>query len=314
MTMLRLQRILLATDFSACARRALDQAVFFARAYGASLTLLHVLELLPESGLTREGDEYLERRRVNGRDRLEETVRTVMAPEIAIDRRLEEGIPSERITAAADDIQADLVVVGTHGRTGLDHILLGSTAERVVKRASCPVLTIRCPGGRGRDRESPASLSRLLVPVDFSTCSLAALEYGAQLAMHFRAMLILVHALEPRYYDLDLGLGSSADEPKARLQWEARLAELAGRLRGHALSVQTAIRGGIPGESIMAAAKEQEADLIVMGTHGRRGLPSWISGSVAEAVLRQAPCPVLTVRTPKFPAGMVRLTGESAAA
>lgn len=150
-------------------------------------------------------------------------------------------------------------------------------------------------------------IQHLLVPVDFSSPSLDALEYAIQVVDRFGARLTLLHVLEPIYYDLELGLGRIEQEVQKRTHWEAQLDGLAQVVRERGLAAGSVVLGGIPSESIVTYARGQCCDLIVMGTHGRRGLTRLRYGSVAESVLRQAPCPVLTARSPKFSPGHRRM-------
>jgi nucleotide-binding universal stress UspA family protein len=214
------------------------------------------------------------------------------------------GIPSQEITGAAVECGADLVILGSQGRSGLADIALGSTADRVIRGASCPcpVVTVRalpeyrsCAGDPSK--KAPPALHHILAPVDFSECALEALDYAVLLAAQFQADVTVVHVMQPIYYDLELGSGQITDEPAKKERAEERLTDLAGRLAPAGVTVETHIRGGVASDSIIAAAYHIGADLIVMGTHGRRGLTKLFSGSVAEAVLRQAPCPVLTLRS-----------------
>jgi nucleotide-binding universal stress UspA family protein len=187
------------------------------------------------------------------------------------------------------------VFLGTHGLTGLNRILLGSTAERVVNGAPCPVITIRQtqptedqpePQGKetlGSEQKSPSIPSHLLVPMDFSDCSLEAVEYGLQVAKEFEVSATLLHVMEPMTYSLDFNLTHRETQKHQREEAQKRMTEVAevfqARLQG---------------------IKEVEPDLIVMGTHGRRGFSRLLLGSVATALLRQAPIPLLTVKSPKY--------------
>jgi nucleotide-binding universal stress UspA family protein len=213
------------------------------------------------------------------------------------------GIPSEEVITAARAEDSDLIVVGTRGKTGLAHILLGSTAERVIRGAPCPVLAVRTEPVDIEQEGSgsrPVTLERILVPVDFSDCSLDALEYAAVVAQQAEASLTLVHVLEPVTYGLDFTLDQSKTRHSEVESWRKRLEELASSLKASHISVESRLWGGLPVDSILDAAQTLPCDLIVMGTHGRRGISHAISGSVAEAVLRKARVPVLTVRSPKF--------------
>lgn len=299
---LLINRILVATDFSACARRAVEYGTCVGHAWSAHVDLLHVAEVLRGVDLDEPfADPMLEMRRKEAARFLDDLATRVKQNGLDVDRHLREGIPSEQIGQAALELRADLIVVGTHGRTGLDHIMLGSTAERVIKQAPCPVLTVRVARIQGEEEvDAPPCIQHLLVPVDFSSPSLDALEYAIQVVDRFGARLTVLHVLEPIYYDLELGLGLIEQESQKRTHWEAQLDGLAQVVKERGLAAGSVVLGGVPSESIVTYARAQGCDLIVMGTHGRRGLSRLRYGSVAESVLRQAPCPVLTVRSPKF--------------
>jgi nucleotide-binding universal stress UspA family protein len=279
-----LKRILLASDFSDCAKLAEAYARLLAKACAAKLEILHVLNLQP--GMDPEltvNRLYLEQLRKETDRELAEALARAAAAGVAAAGHQLPGLAGQRIAGLARDIDADLVVLGTHGRTGLGRLFLGSTAEEVVKTAPCPVLTVRLAA-------DPPSIRHVLVPVDFSDYSLEALEYAVQVAKLFGAAVTLLHVLEPASYGLDLTLSHAADERKMRQRLEGRLADFAALLTAHGLSARHAIDAGAPGESIVAWAQEQRCDLIVMGTHGRRGLSHLVAGSVAQAVLRHARC------------------------
>jgi len=302
MSDLLINRILVATDFSACARRAVDYGLCVAHAWSAHVDLLYVVEVL--RGLEFDApfaDPLLEKRRKEAEQFLGDLTTRVKQKGLDVEWHLREGIPSEQIGQTALELRADLIVVGTHGRTGLDHIMLGSTSERVIKQAPCPVLTVRVAPIHGeKDVDIPPCIRHLLVPVDFSSPSLDALEYAIQVVDRFGARLTVLHVLEPIYYDLELGLGRIEQEAQKRTHWQAQLDSLAQVVKERGLAAGSVVLGGIPSESIVTYARAQGCDLIVMGTHGRHGLTRLRYGSVAESVLRQAPCPVLTVRSPKF--------------
>jgi nucleotide-binding universal stress UspA family protein len=230
---------------------------------------------------------------------------------MAVTTRVATGIPSEEVITAARAEDSDLIVVGTRGKTGLAHVLLGSTAERVIRGAPCPVLTVRMEPADTKQEEGalsrPVTLERILVPVDFSACSLDALEYAVVVAQQAKASLMLLHVLEPVSYGLDFTLGHSRTRELVRENWTKRLEDLASSLKVTDIPVEVRLRGGLPADSILDSAQTLPCDLIVMGTHGRRGISHAISGSVAEAVLRKALCPVLTVRSQKFGPGHSRV-------
>lgn len=230
---------------------------------------------------------------------------------MTVTTRVETGIPSEGVVTAAQAEESDLIVVGTKGKTGLAHVLLGSTAERVIRGAPCPVLTVRTDQTDAEREEGalpePIVLERILVPVDFSECSLDAVEYAAVVAQQAKASLMLLHVLEPVSYGLDFTLGHSRTREQVRETWTKRLEELASSLKMAGIPVEVQLRGGVQADSILDSAQTLPCDLIVMGTHGRRGISHAYSGSVAEAVLRKAHCPVLTVRSLKLGPGHSRV-------
>lgn len=292
------KRILFATDFSSCAHHAEAYVAFLAKAYGTSIDVVHVLELY--SGMYPAVQDHRETD-----ERLVEVVRRLQQPTLPVTDHQMPGIPSVVISEAAMKYYADLIVMGTHGRTGLEHILLGSTAERVLTMARCPVLTVRVPKGSGaRHTRPPIKLEHVVVPIDFSGCSLDALEYGIQIAKDFRASLTLLHVLEPVSYGDDLILGHAAELGRDRVN--AHLKALASTIGSHGISVSQSILGGQPGDSIVDFVRAPGYDLIVMGTHGRRGISHVMMGSVAEGVLRRAPCPVLVLKSGTFALGHQR--------
>lgn len=304
--------VLLATDFSRWAGRAEAYACCLASIWRADLTVMIVLEfprgLNPDYPVNRI---YLAELRKMATAQLGDLKTRVAARGISIQTGVATGIPSEEILAAAKAEDSDLVVVGTKGKTGLEHVLVGSTAERVIRTAPCPVLAVRAkPGegeGGGSDPCRGVSLERILVPVDFSDYSLDALEYAVQVARRSSASIRLLHVLEPVSYGLDFTLLHESKREHMKEVIGQRLSDLAKALVAAQVPTDVELRGGLPSDSILDEAKAMPADLIVMGTHGRRGLSHTLSGSVAEAVLRKSTCPVLTVRSPKFFAGHRRV-------
>ncbi|MBM4124646.1 MAG: universal stress protein [Nitrospira sp.] len=298
------KRLLFATDFSDCAARAEDYAVLLAEACGAGLDILHVLEF--QTGMDPEypvNQLYLEQLRKQAAGEIDVAVNRISKKVAKVTARQVLGIPSQCINEIAKETDADLVVLGTRGRTGLEHILLGSTAERVIAGAPCPVLTVRLARGTtltaARQGAAPA-IRRILAPVDFSDCSLESLEYAAHMAAQFGAAITIFHVMEPVSYSLDFTLTHAGETRANRERLESRLTELAAPLKRNGLNADVALRGGVPADSILDQEREQAYDVLVMGTHGRRGVSHLVSGSVAEAVLRRAAGPVLTVKSPKF--------------
>ena len=288
-------RILFATDFSPCAERAFEYALWLASRWKAELIGMTVLEFYP--GMDPEypvNKLYLENLREEAIRRLEVVRAKAAAEGHSFSTRIDLGIPSQAIQTAAEATGANLLVVGTHGRTGLDHVLLGSTAERVVRMASSPVLSVKA-------LPRPASaIRRIVVPVDLSTPSLDALEYATHFAKQIGASVTILHVMEPVAYGLDFSLSHAREAQRQRAYLDERLKVLSTILAAQGLNSDYTLKPGLPADAITAFARQQDVDLMIMGTHGRRGLSHVLLGSIAEATLRHAPCPVLTVRAPQF--------------
>ena len=304
-------RLLLATDFSKWAGRAEDYACSLAASWHVPITVMTVLEFPP--GLNPEypvNQQYLTHRMSEATEQLAQFKRRAAQRGIVVATRVGTGLPSEEVNAAARAEDADLIILGTRGKTGLAHVLLGSTAERVIRTAPCPVLAVHTPKEEALG-DHGVRLERLLVPVDFSDCSLEAVEYAAMVARQAKASIELLHVLEPVSYGLDFTLGRSEERERKREWVKTHLEDLSAALAGAGIPVKCHLRGGVPADTILDDARSLPCDLIVMGTHGRRGLSHVMAGSVVEAVLRRAQCPVLTVRSPKYKPGHRRLTAIS---
>ena len=200
----RIHNILCPIDFSEGSRRALDHAVTLARWYHARVSALHVYPLsIPVYGVSYAGPEGLqpvlltELERQQLLSRLEaEVVEDRAATRLTIETVLDEAanVP-EAIVSRARTTSADLIVIGTHGRSGFERLMLGSVAEKVLRKAACPVLTVPADTPDAVPREA-GSIRRILCPVDFSSSSEDALEYAASLAQEAHARLTVLHVLE----------------------------------------------------------------------------------------------------------------------
>jgi nucleotide-binding universal stress UspA family protein len=202
------------------------------------------------------------------------------------------------IITTARECEADLIVIATHGYTGAKRLLLGSTTERVVRHAPCPVLTVpvhTTPRDRGK---RPLDLKRIVVPIDFSKASKAALPWAASLAAAANAKLNLLHVVERFPIDYVLGHESMKETITPLIkQREVKLKGMAESLSKSAgLKVSAVVRDGKPFKEICRAAQRLGADLIVLTTRGYTGLKRVWLGSTAERVVRHSSRPVLAVR------------------
>lgn len=289
-----MKTILVATDFSDNAQSGLDWAIELARPHGAVIDLIHALPLLARSAdyLPSPPDMNSELSAAALR-RLDKTAARAQEQGVEIRTELIQGLPSESIVEAAAG--ADLIVIGTRGLTGVSHLLLGSTAERVVERAPCPVLTVH-PGDIDQHRQ----VKTILVPTDFSDEAQVAIRAARRLlrpqAAHRR--LFLMHAYHlpfeyTAYGTIPMSLDYMKDVEGECLE---KLRAMAKETEEEDLEVEVIAKEGYPPETIVAEADRVSADLIAMGIRGRSRLAHLIMGSTAERVIQQAGCPVLTTR------------------
>ena len=307
-------RILFATDLSECAARAQVYATYLATAWEAKVDILHVIEGPQWLTTNVAAFPLAEEVRKEVATRLDEVQGHMARSGITVSMRQIMGIPNEQIDLVARENGVDLVVLGTQGRENLLYGLIGSTAERVIKGGPCPVLAV--PDDQegahplATEVQLQVPIQHILAPVDFSSPSLDALEYAIQWANRLGSKITLMHVLEPICFDLDYSLGSIEHEVRTRDHWKSQLTELTDVVKSFGLPADFQVSGGVPSDAILAGALRSRADFIIMGTHGRRGLSQKRFGSVAEAVLRRATCPVLTVKTPKFAPGPRRVVPQ----
>lgn len=311
-------QILLPTDFSHYALHAMNYAMAFAKHFDAKLHFAHVIDsaLFHIGGsqgvwLTETDAERVYISMVDhAENRLEALVQEAEDAGISAERHVVRGNPPHALGELAKDLRCRLVIMATHGRSGVEHFVFGSVAEKVIRESSIPVLCIKHPEHefvKGIDNK--LELKRILFPTDFSQLSAEGLPFAVDLARSFGATLTIVYANElsvmlPEYLpemamsttlDIATGAQRSLDEMKASIT---------------DVPVETILRTGVHHREIIAAAEETGADLIVLPTHGRSGMNHALFGSVAERVVRSAKCPVLTIR----PKAFKEVTGEKPAA
>jgi nucleotide-binding universal stress UspA family protein len=221
------------------------------------------------------------------------------APGVATEAVLREGNTSAEILDQAASMHADLLVIGTHGRSGFERLVLGSVAERVLRKARCPVLTVprRLPDAVPA---GPVLFKRILCAVDFSECSMRALTYALSLAQEADGCLTVVHVLAPELIG-QVGIGEEhVSLAAAQRQWEEEARQLLERAVPESAKayckVESLLLRGKPWREILQAAADRQAELIVMGVQGRGAADLLFFGSTTQHVVRQAVCPVLTLR------------------
>jgi nucleotide-binding universal stress UspA family protein len=285
-----LRKILVPVDFSAPAEMALQSALAFAARFGGSVTLLHVIDTGRVVGELNEFGIGLTEIPRRAQERLALLASRSGDPALFGTVEVRNGRPSRKIAEVSRELGMNLIVISTHGYTGLDYVLLGGTAERVLREARCPVLVVR----RGDPR--PPAPTKILVPVDFSAASLEGLRFGLSLAHAFDAKVTVLHVVEPPGPMARLESDVHTYERKLRGGAKLHLDELHLEVGQPRDGFETAAATGAAYHEIVETARRDAFDLIVMASIGRSGLPDLLLGSVAERVVRHAPCSVLVVR------------------
>lgn len=284
---MKIKKILFPTDFSDCALSALDYAILIAQKYQASLDLLYVDEasyLMNPVNIDLHSDlsfvtEEI-RKAVN--EKLREWVRFV-PKEIPVRVAVEMGKPHLEIVDSAQRHDNDMIVMGTHGRSDTNYFL-GSNAERVVRLAHCPVLTIRHAGKK-------EAFKKILFPVDFSELCKFVCPQVIELAREFEAELYFLHV-------------SVSYTQETRAYAEEEFAKfLSGMDLSGVMYFKDSYGAFVENTGIVEYAQIHGIDLIAIGTHGRTGLKRLIMGSVTEEVVNTSRIPVLTLRSFKQPVG-----------
>lgn len=276
-----ISRILVPTDFSSASEQALRQAAVLARAHDVPIHVLHVLALHGADPQEAEA-------------KLPDCVPEDVEPHVQ-DRTIERALTAETGIVHASQ-PGDLIVMGTHGRSGLKHVLLGSTAERVVQLAAVPVVTVRPTDLGGRS----TPIDTILCPVDFSDPNQLALDAAEDLARRLDADLIVAHVVEPVLYPVAYGV--PAGSPMINIEEQAKkgaleaLAPMVEDITSRGVKARALVVSGTASLRISELVDEQDVDMVVMATHGLTGLAHLLLGSTAERVVRRCPVPVLTVK------------------
>ncbi len=291
------QHILVPLDFSEFSNKALDYALDIAEKFQSQITLFHAIVLfqddVDEEQRLQEYENWIKRREQTIHHQMDHSLQKVKQRGITVSSLIRRGVnAADVILDYLSENSCDLVIMGTHGRTGLKHFLLGSVAEKIVRLSPVPVMTIH------RSLQK-FQIFRILAPIDFSIYSKHAADDAIALAAYFESEIEFIHVIEhdihPSFYaggiesifQLDTGL-------KNRVL--TNLKEfLADQLPAN-LQTNYVVREGKAHKEIVDYAKEANTDLIVIATHGLTGLEYILLGSTSEKVVRTANCPVLVVK------------------
>lgn len=307
---LEIDRILCPVDFSELSGPALERAVRLGAWFDARVEVLHVIPCLP---LTMPADlgqacppgpvALADLQRHRAAQSLAGLVAPFLGGGAAIETRVLEGDPRSIIQEEAEALPADLMVMGTHGRSRLEHLLFGSVTEKELRRAPCPVLTV----SRGVPPLPAGPLfRRILCAADLTRASEQTLDLAFSLAAEGDAQVTLLHVIDTPPGDTWAGLLLAVPEvgPSSHpfvTQARADLRKAAAHGPPSLRSVIERVETGAPASEILRLAGEIDADLIVLGAHPRGALGRMLFGSTTSQVVRRAKCPVLVVHETRHP-------------
>lgn len=293
--------ILTATDFSEYSKVALDICLGVSRCMKTKLYVLHTIEKFPHdyrhllsSAAHADMKQKLEEEAMG-------KIKTMIPGELLENEDIVPivrfGKPFLEIIQVAKEENVDLLVIGTHGRAGVDRVILGSVAERIVRKARCPVMVVR-----GRKY---VGFKRIIVPIDLSDCSRIALEYAAATARAHKSKLTILHVYEESFIEPYINAANSEEEANEIIKEiervnETKYDEFLKTVDLSGVEYEKLLKKGIPETDIVEIAMEQQANLIVMGTHGRSGIKHILIGSTAEEVVRTVHCDIIIVKPEKF--------------
>jgi nucleotide-binding universal stress UspA family protein len=301
---MRISTVLCPVDFSECSAHALELASAVVQCWRSRLVVMHACVPLfaPVPGLPAPSERVPDYERERVRSQASLFIESTVGSAVAADVTVAVGHPAAAILDSGATLSADLIVMGTHGASGFEHLLLGSVTEKVLRRATCPVLTVP-PRARATSR---FPFTRILCAVDFSDWSTAAVEFASSLGRESGAALDLLHVIEwpwpeppaPVAAQLPPASAAALTEFRRYLVTSAthRLESVAADAVRERSVVTTRIAHGKPYVEVLRFAAEQRSDLIVLGVHGRNPLDVALFGSTTNQVVRRATCPVLTLR------------------
>lgn len=295
-----IKTIVCTTDFSDFSNRAVPFGVALAKEFGAKLYLCHVIDL---SSVAMYGEGFSDPLMLESKitDYAHAHLNDLIGDtDIDWESLTSVGHTADEIALIAKEKGADLVVSATHGRSGLKRLILGSVTERLMRTLPCPMYIVR---SLARDPAAPAmaemKLKSILVGCDFSADSDLAMQYGLSLAQEFQTKLHLVHVLEPSIYKDMLAHPSVKTDPDRkglREELTRKLNDMVSEEAKQWCTPETVLLAGQPSDELTKYALVNEVDLIVLGVRGHSVMETLLVGSTTDRVVRQAPCPVLSVR------------------
>jgi nucleotide-binding universal stress UspA family protein len=290
------ERLLCPIDFSDFSVSAYEYALTIADYYKAHLMVLHAIETwkypyADYAGSSGDFADFSNALCEGGSAKLKEFVKKHCRPGIEPQLVVDQGNPSDLILSFVQSYNIEVIVMGTHGRRGFDRLMLGSTTDRVIRKASCPVLVVSNPSHNEMTTtpEGQHRLSRILYCTDFSVNSERALQYAISVAAEYGAELTLLHVVEEK---------SSGRRAEAVLAMcREQLDKIVPGPEGRNFNVRCEVKVGKAYEEIVRYAKETKTSLITMTARGGDALDRAVFGSTTYRVIQLGPCPVLAVHT-----------------
>ena len=296
----RFTSIICPTDFSELSDQALTYGLELAEEYGATLSAVHVIDL---STASMYGEFLLDPQDIQAQIEnyaVEHIGELVGNRNVKWEVLIAMGNPAEETARLALKKRADLAVTATHGRSGLQRLLLGSVTERLMRPLPCPLLVVP---GEAMQTKPKAGYRRIMVGCDFSPDADLAVSYAFDLATEFDSDIHLVHVIEPeRFKDMLRKEGEPTTESRQMLRdrLTGKLAELIPQGAYKKCEPKVTLLAGQPHEELTKFAVINDVDLIVLGVHGRGFVESLLVGSTTDRVVRTASCAVLSVRPPTY--------------
>ncbi len=295
-------RILVPLDTSELAEVALPYAEQMAGRLGSEITLMSVSHSAGEKE-QRVFRSYIQETVAVTKERANRYLEKPTGQDVKVESAILVGNPAEEIVDYAERENIDVIVMATHGRSGIGRWALGSVADKVLRATERPVVLIRAKGARS-DMLKKGVFKRALVPLDGSKESEAVIPYIEELASMLGAEVTLLQVLAVVYHvyisgDAPAQVPYTEEEMKPlKASAESYLEKVGSGLRGKGVTTKCQVRVGAAGHEIIKLADEIGADIVAMSTHGRSGVGRLVFGSVAEKVVRTGNTPVLLVRTP----------------
>lgn len=298
------KKILCPTDFSENAAHAFAYARAFAEKSGGTVDAVHVVDVAhnqfaPIEGVyvsSADAHRSLKMLEDHAQKKMDHLVLKEHALGLEVTPHMRTGFAAEEVVAVSEKLGSDLIVAATHSRSALGHMLFGSTCDKILRVSHTPVLTVK-----PHEREFVSGdgktirLDKILCPVDFSDFSRTALPKAEELARQFGASIMLAHVVDARLdYPEWIAQATVNNSGELAKSSEEELNAIAEGM--HDIDTEVKVAVGITHTTLVSMVADNDIDLVVLPSHGRKGIAHMLLGSTAEKLVRLAPSPVLVVR------------------